>query len=159
MSSQNEYPASLKSQSVVTKTILTGCYKHSWLADDVQVSLMTDSDSWQGPDVRGVPSSQLCNVPHYALSTRAALRAQCTVHITPLHTCGQITWVTGVGAQMQGAPDYLTQLSSGQLLSEQVSTATIRVQTSSHRMPELLELFRRWDQLFGLAVKLIFWIE
>ena len=125
----------------------------------LQVSLMTDSDSWQGPDVRGVPSSQLCNVPHYALSTRAALRAQCTVHITPLHTCGQITWVTGVGAQMQGAPDYLTQLYSGQLLSEQVSTATIRVQTSSHRMPELLELFRRWDQLFGLAVKLIFWIE
>ena len=127
--------------------------KHSSLADDVtntpdwlmmlQVSLMTDSDSWQGPDVRGVPSSQLCNVPHYALSTRAALRAQCTVHITPLHTCGQITWVTGVGAQMQGAPDYLTQLYSGQLLSEQVSTATIRVQTSSHRMPELLELFRR----------------
>ena len=143
--------------------------KQSSLADDVtntpdwlmmlQVSLMTDSDSWQGPDVRGVPSSQLCNVPHYALSTRAALRAQCTVHITPLHTCGQITWVTGVGAQMQGAPDYLTQLYSGQLLSEQVSTATIRVQTSSHRMPELLELFRRWDQLFGLAVKLIFWIE
>ena len=127
--------------------------KQSSLADDVtntpdwlmmlQVSLMTDSDSWQGPDVRGVPSSQLCNVPHYALSTRAALRAQCTVHITPLHTCGQITWVTGVGAQMQGAPDYLTQLYSGQLLSEQVSTATIRVQTSSHRMPELLELFRR----------------
>ena len=143
--------------------------KQSSLADDVtntpdwlmmlQVSLMTDSDSWQGPDVRGVPSSQLCNVPHYALSTCAALRAQCTVHITPLHTCGQITWVTGVGAQMQGAPDYLTQLYSGQLLSEQVSTATIRVQTSSHRMPELLELFRRWDQLFGLAVKLIFWIE
>ena len=141
MSSQNEYPASHKSQ------------KQSSLADDVtntpdwlmmlQVSLMTDSDSWQGPDVRGVPSSQLCNVPHYALSTRAALRAQCTVHITPLHTCGQITWVTGVGAQMQGAPDYLTQLYSGQLLSEQVSTATIRVQTSSHRMPELLELFRR----------------
>ena len=127
--------------------------KQSSLADDVtnipdwlmmlQVSLMTDSDSWQGPDVRGVPSSQLCNVPHYALSTRAALRAQCTVHITPLHTCGQITWVTGVGAQMQGAPDYLTQLYSGQLLSEQVSTATIRVQTSSHWMPELLELFRR----------------